>query len=480
MLNRLLDRLGNPLEWSLVDRCLVVISVPLVFGVPAFFGYGALVRRLDKLTYVDGAAAGTQMTFIVIFFAIFFILMLAAFILRRRPGEHRWFAHVVAQFASMSVAEMCYAFGPLTHPIILVVGVGIGVYFLLFDWSISLPGLTSFVLILLLSLMAAHAGLIPYAPFFRSTPFSGGEIDGFYFVSGTLFVMTLILIMATTTGYTILRWRDREDKLAQATAELKDSLERLEKTQEQLVVSEKMAALGGLVGGVAHEINTPVGVAVTAASLLDEKTLALAGDIASATLKRSDLDNYVRVASESSAMILANLKRASDIIHSFKQVAVDQSSEEKRSFNLKDYLEDVLLSLYPALKKTNHTVEVACPEDLTLESFPGAVSQIVTNLVMNSLVHGFEDRENGVIRLEVSETDEGVVLNYSDNGKGMDRESLKKVFEPFYTTKRTKGGSGLGMHIVYNLATQALGGRIDCESAPGEGVCFILTIPTGE
>ena len=271
--------------------------------------------------------------------------------------------------------------------------------------------------------------------------------------------------------------RTLEQKVEERTAELKQSLETIRKTQNQLVQSEKMAALGSLVAGVAHEVNTPMGVAVTAASHVEEKCRELAHQFNTDSLKRSDLDQYVKTTTDSSRMVLSNLRRASEIVQSFKQVAVDQSSEERRTFKLKNYMEDVLLSLRPKLKKTRHTVSVNCSEDLTLNSYPGAFSQILTNLIMNSLIHGFEHMEQGNITIDASIKGHECVLTYRDNGKGMDETNLKKIFDPFFTTRRSKGGSGLGMHIAYNLVTQTFGGKIVCNSNPGEGVKITIWLP---
>lgn len=268
-----------------------------------------------------------------------------------------------------------------------------------------------------------------------------------------------------------------ERRVAERTAELSHSLELLREAQWQLVQSEKMAALGGLVAGVAHEINTPVGIGVTAVSLLDEKTRECSALLSSGKLKRSDLEAYLSLAAGSTEMIMTNLRRAADLIQSFKQVAVDQSTEERRRFNLKEYIEHVLLSLRPKLKKTRHRITVNCPGDLALDSYAGAFSQIITNLVMNSLVHGFEEMEEGRIVFDIAEEDGTVIFKYSDNGRGMAEKIVSRIFEPFFTTRRGTGGSGLGLHIVYNLVTQTLGGQISCTSAPGKGALFLIRIP---
>ncbi|MFH1154676.1 MAG: response regulator [Pseudomonadota bacterium] len=276
----------------------------------------------------------------------------------------------------------------------------------------------------------------------------------------------------------LIREKNRYQKdLEKANATLKDSLETLERTRDQLVQSEKMAALGGLVAGVAHEINTPVGVGVTAASFLQTKTEELQQLYASGELKRSDLESYLQIIEEISHSILINMERAAELISSFKQVAVDQSSEEKRFFNLKDYIGEVLLSLRPKYKNTGHEIEVICDSDLEIYSYPGAYSQIVSNLIMNSLFHGFKGIDNGKMRFEIGLNNSVIDFVYTDNGVGMTREQVAKVFDPFFTTMRGKGGTGLGMSIVFNLVTQTLGGTIRCESNPGSGVAFIMQFP---
>ena len=273
------------------------------------------------------------------------------------------------------------------------------------------------------------------------------------------------------------RVEERTEALQVANQELETSIVNLRNAQQQLVQSEKMAALGGLVAGVAHEINTPIGVGVTAASHLAMKLDQYNKRYRSGQLTRSDFEAMLGTGLESSEMILANLERAAELIRSFKQVAVDQSSGEARAFKLTNYIDEILRSLHPKLKRTQHVVEVECDGDVSIYSFPGAFSQIITNLVMNSLVHGFEGMEAGTITIRVTKRDNWVCLEYADNGKGIAQEYIKKVFDPFFTTKRGSGGSGLGLHIVFNLVTQTLGGRIECFSTPGEGVLFKIDCP---
>ncbi len=273
---------------------------------------------------------------------------------------------------------------------------------------------------------------------------------------------------------------ERTGELQKANLALRESLEELHRTQNQLIQSGKMAALGNLVAGVAHEINTPVGIGVTAASLLEEKTSEIALSYSSGQLRRSDLEKYFKMATQSSTSILSNLERASELIQSFKQVAVDQSVEEKRRFRFKRYMDEVLLSLWPGYKRTGHTISVSCPDDLFVYSYPGVFMQIITNMVVNSLIHGFEDIEQGHIHISVSEQENELHFRYSDDGKGMNEEHIRKIFDPFFTTKRARGGTGLGMHIVYNLVTQTLDGQIECSSVPGKGTDFFIRIQLEE
>jgi PAS domain S-box-containing protein len=276
------------------------------------------------------------------------------------------------------------------------------------------------------------------------------------------------------------RVANRTLELRQANRALEDSLVSLRKAQAHLVESEKMAALGGLVAGVAHEINTPLGNGVTAASFLEMKTKALAAQLTEGHLKRTGLENYIKRATETTGSILNNLKRAADLVKSFKQVAVDQTAEERRRFILKEYMDNVLLSLRPSYKRTRHLIHVECPPELELFSYPGAFSQIISNLIINSLIHGFEGIEAGRIEMQVSVVNGKLLFRYSDNGIGMRPEVVKKIYDPFFTTKRVPDGTGLGMHIVYNLVNQVLGGHITCTSAEGAGTVFTISIPLNQ
>lgn len=276
------------------------------------------------------------------------------------------------------------------------------------------------------------------------------------------------------------RVKQRTFQLEEMNTQLRETLEQLKTAQVKLVQVEKMAALGNLVAGIAHEINTPVGIGVTAASHMESITNDLFEKFQDGTLKRSDLEKYLSTSIEASALILSNLKRAYELIHNFKKIAVDQSNEEKREIQLRKYLDDILLSLKPRLKNTTHEIKIHCHEDLVVYSHPAVFYQIVTNLIINSLVHGFENYEHGKIYIKISRRSNKLFFKYFDNGAGIKKSNLKKIFNPFYTTKRSKGGSGLGLHLVYNIVTQTLGGSIRCISRPGEGTLFKIIIPLTE
>lgn len=268
-----------------------------------------------------------------------------------------------------------------------------------------------------------------------------------------------------------------ETQLQEKAAQLEKTLDELKQAEDQLIQTEKMAALGSLVAGIAHEVNTPLGIGVTATSFLLERTQDFANSFSQGTLKRSELDRFLETALQSSQLTLSNLNRAADLIQSFKQVAVDQSSEIKRSFLVKQYLEEIILQLSPKLKNTPHIVQVQGDETLRLNSYPGAFSQVITNLVINSLVHAYEEDEQGMITIQFTQQDTKLQLIYQDNGKGIAPENIKRIFEPFFTTKRGQGGSGLGLHIVYNLVNQKLGGTIKCDSKLGQGTTFMMILP---
>lgn len=269
---------------------------------------------------------------------------------------------------------------------------------------------------------------------------------------------------------------EQKEELEQQKEELQITLDQLKETQAQLIQSEKLAALGGLVAGVAHEINTPVGIGLTAASSLEEETRKMAELYKQDKISRADFKDYLNTANQSAKLILSNMQRTAEMVQSFKQVSADQATEEQRKFKLKSYTEDVIRSLYPKLKQRKIGIDLNIDEKLEIDSFPGAFSQIITNLVLNSLTHGFDEKDEGKIDIKANLEKKKLNIEYSDNGKGIAPENVSKIFEPFFTTNK-KIGTGLGMHIVYNLVTQKLNGTIDCESQVNEGTRFKIMIP---
>lgn len=248
----------------------------------------------------------------------------------------------------------------------------------------------------------------------------------------------------------------------------------LRKTQNELVQTEKMAALGRLVAGIAHEVNTPIGIGVTAASHLKKEIKNFNESYQNESLTKNAFEDFIDTSLQSSDILLNNLERAANIIQNFKQVSVDQSSDKIRDFFLKEYLDSIVINLKPTLKQSSPLINILCPQSLQIESNPGAFYQIFTNLIMNSMIHGFEDKKNGHIIIEVHPKGNDIEIIYKDNGKGMSKDDLAKIFDPFFTTRRSLGGSGLGTHIIYNLVTQKLHGTITAKSEEGQGLTFIM------
>ena len=267
-----------------------------------------------------------------------------------------------------------------------------------------------------------------------------------------------------------------KDELEDSNEELQSTIENLKQTQEQLIDAEKMASLGSLVAGVAHEINTPIGIGLTGISHLEELTSEISKEYSNQKMTQSEFEEYLDNSKELSFLIHRNLEKAAALVRSFKQVAVDQSSEEKREFNLKKYLDEILQSIHSVTKKSNIKINISCPNDIKINSYAGAYSQIITNLIMNSLIHGFKEKEEGEISITVLKDQNELKIIYKDNGKGIKKENLSKIFDPFFTTNRNNGGSGLGLNIIYNIIVSRLNGSIKCLSQENKGVEFIILL----
>lgn len=268
-----------------------------------------------------------------------------------------------------------------------------------------------------------------------------------------------------------------QEELEESNTELEVSVENLKKTQTKLVESEKMASLGSLVAGIAHEINTPIGIGLTGITHFLDITKELEKKYESDRMSQEEFEDYLKTSKTLATQINSNLDRTANLVRSFKQVAVDQTSEQKREFNLKKYIEDTILSINNIIKKTDLKIEINIEEDINITSYPGAYSQIITNLIINSIQHGYKQKIKGVITLDISMKNNYISIIYKDDGKGISKENLKQIFNPFFTTNRTHGGTGLGLNIIYNIVTSNLNGTIECESKEGFGVMFKIVIP---
>jgi signal transduction histidine kinase len=270
---------------------------------------------------------------------------------------------------------------------------------------------------------------------------------------------------------------ERTKELRETNATLLESLDQLKKAQNELIQNEKLVSLGTLVSGIAHEVNTPLGIAITASSHLGEELRQTQKALSNNELTKTGFENFLNECHETETLLTSNLNRAATLIQSFKKVAVDQSSDEVRLIDVKEYLEEIILSMRPRLKHTEINIENNVPKNIVMMIAPGALAQIITNLVMNSILHGFDKGKNsGTITIGATLFEHYLELIYEDNGVGMTADTLKRVYDPFFTTTRSEGGSGLGMNIVYNLVTSKLNGAIETQSSPGKGLRIKMTI----
>ena len=273
------------------------------------------------------------------------------------------------------------------------------------------------------------------------------------------------------------RVRERTGDLVDLNKELKQTLEQLKQAQGNLVQSEKLAALGSLVAGISHELNTPIGNGLTVASSLHEESAAMLMHFEKG-MTRSQLDIYLRDMNQGTQLVVSSLDRASELVSSFKQVAMDRTSAQRRQFDLLSMLNETKLTVSPAFKHTPYLIEIYSPADIVLDSFPGPLGQVITNLLNNALIHAFAGAERGTVTISAAVVEAGICrLVVEDDGCGIPEENLCRIFDPFFTTKLGEGGNGLGMHIVHNIVVGILGGSIRLESRLNKGTRFVIDIP---
>ncbi len=271
---------------------------------------------------------------------------------------------------------------------------------------------------------------------------------------------------------------ERTESLENSNQQLKLAFINLKATQTSLLEAKKMASLGGLVAGVAHEINTPVGISVTAASFLHQRAAEIIGKVEHGSLSKSELKSFLADVNQSTDLILDNQQRAAELISSFKKVSVDPTSHINHRFGLTDNINNVITSLNYDIDSAQCQVNVHCDEELIIDSYPGSFQQIFSNLILNSISHGFDNwNKERIINIQVDINESHLNIEYSDTGRGVDEKIADRIFDPFVTSKRGQGGSGLGTHIVFNLVVQLLKGKIEFESQPGQGVLFKIHLP---
>ena len=273
-----------------------------------------------------------------------------------------------------------------------------------------------------------------------------------------------------------MKLQERNHDLNASNTELENMLVSLKEAQDKLIESEKMASLGSLVAGVAHEINTPVGVGLMGITQFKEDIDAITKRYNNRKLTPTDFEAFLTDANEICELVKTNLDRTAQLVKGFKQIAVDQTSEEDREVNLSHYVSEVIASLNSVLKKSQAAVTLTCPDNIVVVLNPGLLYQVLSNLIMISINHGFKDTPAGQILIVIEDSgNTQFSLNYRDNGRGISAEHLPQIFNPFFTTNRANGGTGLGLNVTYNIITSALGGSIECRSDIGEGVEFLLT-----
>lgn len=274
-----------------------------------------------------------------------------------------------------------------------------------------------------------------------------------------------------------IRRSETEKTLTATNKDLILLITELNKANERLLEAEKMASLGALSAEVSHELATPVGISITSSSYLLEQITHLQQNLDNNKLTKKTIETFIENANKSTELLINNLQRASELLNSFKHIAVDQTSDKIRLFNLSSYVDEIIQSIHPKIRKTNHIIEIHCDKNIEFYSHPGAIAQIIINLIINSIIHGFENIDRGVITIDLTLHKTNLHIDYKDDGHGISQEVNEKLFDAFYTTKSNKGGIGLGTHIIKNLVTDTLNGTIEAHSELGKGLSYHIELP---
>jgi len=292
------------------------------------------------------------------------------------------------------------------------------------------------------------------------------------------FIIFAVIILISIVLVRFFISESKVDELIILNKKLKHTLNELEHTQDKLIESEKMASLGSIVAGVAHEINTPLGIALTGITYFDSISLHIRELYTENDMSQDEFETYLNKTEEISEQIVSNITRASNLVQAFKQISVDQTHEEKRRFYVKEYTDGLILSISSQIKKTQLIIHNNIPKDVKVSTYPGAFGQVITNLIMNSILHGYINEKKGHIHIELKEEATQVVLSYKDDGKGINPKELPYIFDAFFTTKKSSGGTGLGLNILYNIVQKQFNGEVNCTSEINKGVHFTITIPS--
>ncbi|MGU3537391.1 sensor histidine kinase [Methylobacterium sp. A54F] len=326
--------------------------------------------------------------------------------------------------------------------------------------------------------LAAFCGLT-WVCFVACEAFAIHERPGMRLVNnfeiGIAYVLSLYAV--GVREYRARRQFETERALRREKERSETALAELHDAQAHLVQAEKLASLGELVAGVAHEINTPVGLALTTSTAIEGDLKQLVRTVESGQVRRSELVASVGRLQEGTRLLFLNLNRAADLVHSFKKVAIDQAVEERRTFEVRSWLLELLSTLGPLLRRKGLEVRLTCEPGILLDSYPGALAQVISNLALNASIHGFPDGRQGLLTLSVTRDGQTLRIDFADNGVGIPPEYLPKIFDPFFTTRRDQGSTGLGLHVVHNLIVATLQGRIELDSTIGAGTRFRVEVP---